>query len=46
MDYTMYIQMTELRLQKDVSEYQMSFALGQNKKLYSIPFRPERRCPR
>ena len=33
MDYTMYIRnrMTELRLQKDVSEYQMSFALGQNK---------------
>ena len=33
MDYTMYIRnrITELRLQKDVSEYQMSFALGQNK---------------
>lgn len=33
MDYTMYIRnrITELRLQKDVSEYHMSFALGQNK---------------
>ena len=33
MDYTMCIRnrITELRLQKDVSEYQMSFALGQNK---------------